>query len=294
MIIDAHAHIYDILSGYGAKGEFRPIGKGCGIWANGKIERFFPEKYGDREFLAETLIDLMDENGVDHSVLLQGGNYGFHNHYYAEVAEKYPDRFTAVGAVDPYARYAGQIFDHLTDELGFRAIKLELSTEWGLTGYHPNLRIDGEEMGYLFKKADEKALTVVLDMGPVAMSSFDAEALIRIVDKYPRVTFVMTHCFFPCNDGKNEMRLEYAKRLSSDNFVFDFANVNIEDQSEFLKKMKATVGADKMMWGTDLPGILCGFTYLQLIERVTKRDIFNKDELVAVMGENAKRIYLNK
>ena len=88
MIIDAHAHIYDILTGYGAKGEFRPIGNGRGVWANGKIERFLPEKYGDREFLAETLIALMDENGVDHSVLLQGGNYGFHNHYYSEVVSQ--------------------------------------------------------------------------------------------------------------------------------------------------------------------------------------------------------------
>jgi predicted TIM-barrel fold metal-dependent hydrolase len=97
MIIDAHAHIYEILKGYGSKGEFRPIGGGRGIWATGKVEQFFPEEYGDTGFHAETLLKLMEEGGIDHAVLLQGGNYGFHNDYMAEAASKYPEKLTAVG-----------------------------------------------------------------------------------------------------------------------------------------------------------------------------------------------------
>ena len=88
MIIDAHAHIYEILKGYGAKGEFRPLGGGKGVWATGYIEQFFPAEYGDTGFHAETLIRLMDESDIDHAVLLQGGNYGFHNDYMAEAARK--------------------------------------------------------------------------------------------------------------------------------------------------------------------------------------------------------------
>jgi hypothetical protein len=36
MIIDAHAHIYDVLTGYGARGEFRPLCQGKGIWSTGE------------------------------------------------------------------------------------------------------------------------------------------------------------------------------------------------------------------------------------------------------------------
>jgi predicted TIM-barrel fold metal-dependent hydrolase len=234
----------------------------------------------------------MDENGVDHSVLLQGGNYGFHNHYTAEAAAKYPERFTAVGSLDPYSLYAMDIFDNLTDNLKMRAIKFELSTEWGLTGYHKDLRLDGQEFAPILKKADEKSLTVVIDMGTMKMSSFDIDGLKNIVNTYKNITFVMTHCFFPCNDGNNEKRLSYARELVSDRFIFDFSNVSIETQSEFLKNMKKTVGAEHMMWGTDLPGTLCGFSYVQLIERVTKSDIFTPSELPLVMCEKAKRVYL--
>ena len=64
MIIDAHAHIYDVLAGYGAKGEFRPLGNGKGIWSTGEVEQFFPSQYGDLGFRAEALLMLMEEAGI--------------------------------------------------------------------------------------------------------------------------------------------------------------------------------------------------------------------------------------
>jgi ribosomal protein L15 len=48
----------------------------------------------------------------------------------------------------------------------------------------------------------------------------------------------MSHSFFPTNDGKNEERLDFAKQLTSDNFYFDFANVDLIGQSEYFKSLK--------------------------------------------------------
>jgi len=292
MIIDAHAHIYEILKGYGAKGEFRPLGKGRGIWATGLIEQFFPEKYGDTGFHAETLVKLMDEGGVDHAVLLQGGNYGFHNNYMAEAAAKYPDRLTAVGAIDPYALYAEKIFDNLIERYGFKALKFEISTEWGLSGFHQNLKINDEAFAKLLKKADALGLTVAFDMGTKKMSSFDFEAFHELTETYKNTLFVMTHSFFPCNDGQNEERLSFAKKLTSDNFVMDFANLDVLGQADYLKALKDIIGAERMLWGTDLPGVLCRYSYKQLIDRVKESGIYTESELPLVMGENAKRVYL--
>ena len=292
MIIDAHAHVYEILKGYGAKGEFRPLGGGRGIWATGKVEQFFPPEYGDYGFHAETLIKLMNENGVDHSVLLQGGNYGFHNDYMAEVAAKYPEKLTAVGTVDPCALYAEQIFDNLVSRYNFKALKFEISSEWGLSGYHKELKLTDECFSRLFDKADALGMTVTIDMGTMAMSSFDFEGFKSVSEKYKNILFVMCHCFFPNNDGKNDMRLNFARSLTGDNFVFDFANVSFETQGEYLKQLKNAIGAERMLWGTDLPGVLCRFTYRQLIDRVADSGIFTKAELPLVMGENAKKVYL--
>ena len=292
MIIDAHAHVYEILKGYGAKGEFRPLGGGRGIWATGKVEQFFPAEYGDYGFHAETLIKLMNENGVDHSVLLQGGNYGFHNDYMAEAAAKYPERLTAVGTVDPCALYAEQIFDNLVSRYNFKALKFEISSEWGLSGYHKDLKLTDECFSRLFEKADALGLTVTLDMGTIAMSSFDFEGFKKVTERYRNILFVMSHCFFPNKDGKNEMRLELAKSLTGDNFAMDFANIDVIAQAEYLKNLKNVIGAERMLWGTDLPGVLCRFTYKQLIDRVAESGAFTPSELKLVMGENARRVYL--
>ena len=292
MIIDAHAHVYEILKGYGAKGEFRPLGGGKGIWATGQVEQFFPEEYGDTGFHAEALIKLMDENGVDHAVLLQGGNYGFHNDYMASAAARYPERLTAVGAIDPYALYAEKIFDNLVNRYNFRSLKFELSTEWGLSGYHSDLKINDQAFAKLLKNADGLGMTVAFDMGTKRMPSFDFEAFKELTETYKNVLFVMTHSFFPCGDGQNEERLDLARRLTSDNFVMDFANIDVIAQAEYLKALKGIIGAERMIWGTDLPGILCRMSYRQLIDRVSESGVFTESELPLVMGENAKRVYL--
>ena len=188
MIIDAHAHIYEILKGYGAKGEFRPLGGGKGIWATGKVEQFFPPEYGDTGFHSETLLKIMKEAGVDHAVLLQGGNYGFHNDYMAEEAAKYPEKLTAVGTLDPYSIYAEQIFDNLIDRYKFKALKFEIYSEWGLSGYHKELKLTDEAFSRLFSKADALGLTVTVDMGTYKMSSFDFQGFKTVTEKF-------RHCF---------------------------------------------------------------------------------------------------
>lgn len=291
MVIDAHAHVYDILTGYGARGEFRPLGKGRGIWANGDVEQFFPEQYGDLGFHGETLLKLMEEAGVDHAILLQGGNYGFHNDYVAEMAAAYPEKFTGVGTLDPYAQYAQEILEHLIRDYKFRALKFEISQTWGMTGYHPDLKMDGPVFAPILERANQLGLTVVIDMGPMGTASFDVEPLKKIAARYPDILFVMTHCFFPKEDGNNGLRLEYMKELASDHFVFDISNVSFSAYGTFLKEVKETVGVRRMLWGTDLPGILNRYTYSELINGVKESGIFTEDELALVMGENAKRVY---
>ena len=292
MIIDAHAHIYEILKGYGAKGEFRPLGGGKGIWATGKVEQFFPAEYGDTGFHAETLIELMDESGVDHAVLLQGGNYGFHNDYMAESAAKYPERLTAVGAIDPYAVYAEEIFDNLISRYNFKTLKFEISSEWGLSGFHKELKLTDEAFTRLFEKADELGLTVTIDMGTVVMQSFDFEGFKTVTEKYKNILFVLAHSLFPNNDGKNEMRLNFARSLTRDNFVMDLANVNLLANAEYLKSLKNIIGAERMLWGTDIPGVLCRSSYKELIDRVGESGIFSESEMPLVMGKNAEKVYL--
>lgn len=62
--IDAHAHIFERIASFGKCGELRPIGNGVCRWANGDEMAIIPKGYGDKEFMAETLLKIMDEEDV--------------------------------------------------------------------------------------------------------------------------------------------------------------------------------------------------------------------------------------
>ena len=65
--IDAHAHIFERIASFGKCGELRPIGNGVCRWANGDEMAIIPKGYGDKEFMAETLLKIMDEEDVEKS-----------------------------------------------------------------------------------------------------------------------------------------------------------------------------------------------------------------------------------
>ena len=299
-IIDGHAHVIEILKGYGARGEFRAIGNGRGVWATGEVEQFFPPEYGNLGFLGETLVKLMDDNGIDRAVLLQGGNYGFHNAYAAEVAAKYPDRFTAVGTLDPYSCLAEEILDHLISEYHFKSLKFEISQTWGLSGYHPGLRLDNAQFAPVLERANREGMTVSIDMGPLGTASFDTAQIVHILHRYPRLVLVMTHTLFPCKDGKNSWRLQMLREMRNERLYFDIANLPPRvypepypylSQLEFLREAKKIISADRFIWGTDVPSVLNQFSYVQLRDYLMDSDVFTDKELELVMGENARIAY---
>lgn len=299
MIIDAHAHIYDILTGYGARGEFRPLGQGKGIWSTGEVNQFFPPQYGDIGFLAETLLRLMDEGGIDHAILLQGSNYGFHNHYTAETARAYPDRFTSAITVDPYASHAKDILRHFTEDYGIHILKFELSKAWGLRGYHPDLVPDAPVMLPILAQAEEMDMTVVIDPGPVENMETEAVSFLRLRDTFPDLRLVFAHCLFPKGDGKNELRLHLLEKLAEADLMFDISNHlclwHIDplctEALDYLRGVKDAVGTKRMIWGTDVPGVLRTTNYLEMVAVMENCGIFSAEELSRLMCENAKNIY---
>ena len=164
--IDAHAHVFDHIGSMGKAGELRPLGNGNCRWATGEEFRIIPEGKGDKEYLVETFMDVMDENDVEKAILLQGVLYGLQNEYAMECAEKYPDRFKAAVMLDPFCRCAQQILEHFINDLHAHVFKFEVSVGGGLSGYHRDFAVDGPEMTVLIDRiAQVEDATLVLDIG---------------------------------------------------------------------------------------------------------------------------------
>lgn len=292
-IIDAHAHIYERLSGFGPRGEARAIGGGRVEWATGEVEQFILPEHGDTGFSAETLIKLMDEGGVDRAVLLQGSNYGFQNSYVSETVKKYPDRFVGAGTLDPFCAGAERIFENIADNLNLRILKLEISQGYGLCGYHPDLKIDGGELAPILSECEKNNITLTVDTGVMDTAGFQIDGLCRVCDRYPSLTVVVAHTLFPREDGRNGKRLEYLRKLASAKVYFDVANLrlHLQEQRDYLRQAMDIVGADHLMWGSDCPGIFLNRGYRDLIDDVCDYERFSKNELTFLLGETAKKVY---
>lgn len=297
-IIDAHAHVAQYIAGFTSRGELRGIGGGKARYATGEIFQMFPESLGDIGVSPEALLKVMDENGVEKAVLLQGNFLGFQNEYTFETIEKYPSRFTGAATYDPFCVKVEEIRKRLFDDLKFRVVKFELSNGSGLMA-NRTFDLDGGVMNGCYAHAREKGLTVVLDIGRPGNSCWQVDALVKAVRRYPGVNFVLCHLLSPQRDDKELLKSALGK-LVSGNVYFDISSLAANQKPEaypyptaveHIKEAKTIVGADKLMFGSDMPSTLARDSYAHLKDYIIHGSIFTGKELEDVFYNTADRIY---
>lgn len=297
-IIDAHAHVVQYIAGFTSRGELRGVGGGRARYADGSEFQMIPERFGD-SFTADDLISVMDKNGVEKAVLLQGQFFGFQNEYTAEAVKKYPHRLAGAGSYDPFCAKAETVKHRLFKELGFRAVKFEVSNGSGLMAYHPPIDLNGELMNVCYRHAADNGLVVVMDIGRPRNCCWQVENLAAAIKKYSDVTFVICHLLAP---QRTDVALlgEVLSKLAMPNVYFDLASLASNQQPEtypyptaveHLKTAKRIVGADRLMFGTDMPSNLCRDTYSNLADYITLSGVFAQNELEDIFYNTANAVY---
>ena len=63
---------------------------------------------------------------------------------------------------------------------------------------------------------------------------------------------------------------------------------------KFIHKAVELVGVDKLLWGSDIPGLLTVATYSQLLDYISKHcEFLSESDKAKILGENALRVYSN-
>lgn len=298
-IFDAHTHVIETLAGFGPRGELRAIGGGKARWANGDVIEMIPDGMGDRSFHYDTLAQLLRDQGVEKAVLLQGSFYGFQNDFTREAARKYPDLFLPSGTFDPFCARAGELLDQLLDTYHLSIIKFELSSGGGLMGYHRAFPLDGDVLDGTIARIAQAGATLVLDIGSPGMESFQPEAVAAIAKKYASMQIVVCHLLAPTL--QDEAALTRALGiLNCPNICFDLAALpwNVYPEAypyptalRYLAIAKKIVGADKLIWGTDVPSVLTRERYQKLADYIVNSGLFTEEELEKIFWSNACRAY---
>ena len=249
----------------------------------------------------------MDAAGVEKAVLLQGPFYGEANEYVWQATQKWPDRFLGSAYVDPRSPAARATFRQATEEFGFHIFKFELSEPTGLVGLYPDLRIDEEPMAWIWEEAERLSLVVTLDLGAVGSLSYQTEAVRTLLERYPRLKIVIAHLAQPPIDrGQDEkldrlwqeqVQLARHPRVWTDLSALPAYASTVEGYPyptarQYIRRAVEMVGVEKVMWGTDAPGLLTHATYPQLLEFVAEHcDFLAPGDLEKILGANAWQVY---
>jgi L-fuconolactonase len=239
-IIDVHCHI---ISPDEAAYPPSPIGGKQSEWA------------ASRPVTAEGMLARMDQTGIAKSVLVQATtHYGYDNSYVVDAARADPDRFVAVGTVDPLRPDAAVTLADAFDGGGLAGVRLFTS---GST-----VPIQGEwfaapATAAFWQQAGELDVPVCLQMrlGPATTQ------LQEVLERYGNVRILLDHIGYPDIAGSPARAGDQVAELAKyPNLYLKLTHRNLErlqDAGEaamdFLDPVVGAFGADRIAWGSNCP-----------------------------------------
>lgn len=310
MIIDAHTHIFEDMRGMNAAGPVRGIGYGrvrVGAGADARDMPFLPPLNERTCHTADMLIQQLDQAGVDKAVLLQGPWYGDQNDVVRAALARYPDRLFGAAYFDPWLPDARATFDReIATSAAFCCVKLEFSASFGLCGFHPDARLDDDATRWLWPALEQRGLVLTLDLGAIDSASYQTNAVRRIAEQHPRLNIVIAHLGQVTRAAEldpqawqhwhNQLTLGRLPNVWFDTSSLPGAMYDegypYPSVERYLRIAASQIGADKLMWGTDIPGLYRVGTYPQLLDLARRHIAFlTPREQARVLGETALAVY---
>ena len=311
MIIDAHTHAYDRICGVTQYGVARPLGYGNVDLGADHPHRLLPPSFTDSISPCELLMEYMAWVGVDKAVLLTQNMYGYTNDYLSDCVRTYPDKFVALGSLDPLAVDSKHTLEYLISNKGLSGLKLDLHTQIGMLALRPDFKLNNPYLMPLWELLAERSMTLALDLGGSYGTPGHQLAEIRaVLEAYPKLKLVICHLGFPpcLDDGGTGTEKEWHQLLDLadafpvwfDTAVFWFSTMlkggneqyPYPTLKEYFRKCYDRIGGSRMIFGTDMPTILLWATYAQCIDwiEVMTADLA-PEERDAILWKNAAAAY---
>lgn len=276
---DAHAHVFPTVRGRTRQGPTRSAGYGR-IRHGDRVQQLLSPLSLDTSYPVEALIAHLDWAGINRAMLLQGPFYGTTNEYQARALAAYPDRLWGALYFDPW-QDEPSVLRALAGTGSFRALKLECSEPTGLCGLHPEADLAAPPLDWIWRFLSEQGLALVLDLGAPGSASYQTEAVAGIARRFPALRILIAHLGQPqvaClqEGAPRELWLQQLGLGRLPNVWFDCAALPAYFPAEAypypsaiacMRFALAELGPDKILWGTDQPGLLQWATLPQLVHQ---------------------------
>ncbi len=304
MVIDVHTHVFPCLAGRVGAGPVTGISYGRARIGD-QPTQLLPPLAETLAFPSPALIAHLDWAGVSRAVLLQGPFYGECNAYVAEAVRRYPERLVAAACIDPWGQSREQL-EALVTAPEFRAAKIEFSVPSGLCGLYPQARLGAPDLTWLWRDLAAHGKRLVLDLGTAGTAAYQTGAVRRIAEAHPDLRVIIAHLGQPRPQVLATAALRTAWEEQIDlgrlaNVWFDSAalpaylpqeTVPFPTAAEYLRRACDRIGAARIMWGSDIPGLLTWATYPQLVQMARAHsDFMTASEQAAFLAGTALQVW---
>jgi len=237
---------------------------------------------------AEMLLENMAANGVEKTVLVQVIHYRWDNSYIAHVIQQYPDKFMAVGRVNPEDPANADHLSMWTEERGLHGVRLspgaDASGDW----------FKGPLMDPLFARAEALGVPLLLLTRPSRLLD-----LARLLENYPDLDVCIDHMADVHPDDEEGLgiltdmarfprvyvKISHTWSISSQAYPWS-------DTHALVDKVYQAFGAQRIMWGTDWPVCLGKAEYAQALSVVRDEMTFiAPDDLEWILGKTVLQLW---
>lgn len=300
--VDIHAHIFSRVKGYNNKGTVVSDNWGRVINA-GKTVPFMPPLSDHTSFGVENLLEMMKRSDVEKAVLLQNPTIGCINEEIMDAVERYPDVFAGVIQVDPFEAGAVRQLEELADTGRFRALKLEMSDDWGWLAVHPCTMFNYEAIYPLIRAAAAKGLHIIIDTGATKGTAYLPEQFKNMVLEFVETYFIFEHMGYLTPGGDRDKHRQLLKLGILDNVRFGISAMGQLLAEEYpcptavsnLREAYEILGADKLLWGSDCPTTLNRYTYQQMKDMVELHAMFlTEEDKRKILYDNGNKLFFDR
>jgi len=256
----------------------------------------------------ELMLQQMAYAGVDHTVLQAGWGYGAMNDYNAFAQSQYPDKFTAMLTVDePRAWTEANLreFDRAHRQLGLRAVYFALDA---FARYDFDLEFDDERMEAFWSKVDEARLPVFFEA--TSIPDYTVASYVRSIGKlhalmrrYRNIRWVLVMGPPVAAFGQSgawEFPDEVLAAYRHENMLVELMfpitwggvwDYPYTEAQRLIEDMRGKLGAERLVWGSDMPNVERFCTYRQSIDYVRRYCGFlSAAEKDAILGGTMDRL----
>jgi len=241
------------------------------IWAASTPERPWPARHRPHReppLGADELLRLMDEAGVAGAILVPPSWEGERNDLVLAAAARHPDRFAAMGRIDPLDPQAVATIAGWRSQPGMLGLRFAFHRA-GLVE-----QLDDGSLDAVWREAEAHGVPVMLLVAHARLDRVDA-----IAARHPGLRLVIDHLGVPSSVPAAERftqldrLLALARRpnvavkasalpfLATDDYPYRSLHPH-------LRRVFEAFGARRMFWGTDLSRLPC--TYRDAIRQVTE------------------------